>query len=274
MADVEAQGGLGRKDGKLTVGIWLGLSTGWATVAIDRPPAALGAPHAPCISYLMQCGKRVNTLRLASSELPSSAAIGRTLAASVATVLASMRCFDITSDAAWPKVGIGAPSGRVVGVKPSSECYHSREMIATSQAWSLKNIRGAVLRTGSAAPSLCAAHLVPSQLVCATNPVSLPGPTHVDKGYVSALYHVCNTTHYLYTASPSGIMGTGSFELVRGQIRVCLGFIDDRAVFERLGDAASVNLLCPIAKTVILTRCRPHISRERFAQKLEKPLEL
>ena len=38
---VEAQGALGRKDGKLTASIWLGLSTGWAKVAIDRPPAAL-----------------------------------------------------------------------------------------------------------------------------------------------------------------------------------------------------------------------------------------
>ena len=48
------------KDGKLTVGIWLGLSTGWATVTINRPPAALGAPHAPCVSYPTQGGKGVN----------------------------------------------------------------------------------------------------------------------------------------------------------------------------------------------------------------------
>ena len=54
MAHVEAQGGLGRKYGKLTVGIWLGLSTGWATVAIDWPPAALGAPHAPYTCYQVQ----------------------------------------------------------------------------------------------------------------------------------------------------------------------------------------------------------------------------
>ena len=60
MAHVEAQGGLGRKDGKLSVGVWLGLSTGWATVAIDRPPAALGAPHAPWYAYAYQCGKGVN----------------------------------------------------------------------------------------------------------------------------------------------------------------------------------------------------------------------
>ena len=51
MAYVEAQGALGRKDGKLTASTWLGLSTGWATVAIDRPPAALGAPHAPYFTY-------------------------------------------------------------------------------------------------------------------------------------------------------------------------------------------------------------------------------
>ena len=55
-AHVEAQGGLGRKDGKLTVGIWLGLSTGWATVAINRPPAALGSPHAPWYCYPYQGG--------------------------------------------------------------------------------------------------------------------------------------------------------------------------------------------------------------------------
>ena len=67
MAHVEAQGGLGRKDGKLTVGIWLGLSTGWATVAINRPPAALGAPHAPYTSYprySLQGGKGVKVVRL------------------------------------------------------------------------------------------------------------------------------------------------------------------------------------------------------------------
>ena len=52
MAHVEAQGGLGRKDGKLSVGIWLGLSTGWATVAINWSPAALGAPHAPYFAKL------------------------------------------------------------------------------------------------------------------------------------------------------------------------------------------------------------------------------
>ena len=45
---------------RLVYGCWLGLSTGWATVAIDRPQAALGAPHAPCITYGMQGGKGVN----------------------------------------------------------------------------------------------------------------------------------------------------------------------------------------------------------------------
>ena len=40
---VEAQGALGRKDGKLTAGIWLGLSTGWATVGSDRS-ASTAAP--------------------------------------------------------------------------------------------------------------------------------------------------------------------------------------------------------------------------------------
>ena len=68
MAHVEAQGGLGRKDGKLTVGMWLGLSTGRATVAIDRPPAALGAPHAPWISYLIQGGKGVNNHKWVSKD--------------------------------------------------------------------------------------------------------------------------------------------------------------------------------------------------------------
>ena len=57
MAYVEAQGALGRKDGKLTVGTWLGLFIERATVAIDRPPAALGAPHAPWVSYLTRKGK-------------------------------------------------------------------------------------------------------------------------------------------------------------------------------------------------------------------------
>ena len=60
MAYVEAQGALGQKDGKLTASTWLGLFTGWATVAINWPPAALGAPHAPWYAYAYQCGKGVN----------------------------------------------------------------------------------------------------------------------------------------------------------------------------------------------------------------------
>ena len=69
MAHVEAQGGLGRKDGKLTVGIWLGLSTGWATVAIDRPPAALGAPHAPYTSYPVHSVGKAKGLMLTAPAL-------------------------------------------------------------------------------------------------------------------------------------------------------------------------------------------------------------
>ena len=65
MAHVEAQGGLGRKNGKLSVGIWLGLSTGWATVAINRPPAALGAPHAPWNGYPFQRRKGLKKKRTA-----------------------------------------------------------------------------------------------------------------------------------------------------------------------------------------------------------------
>jgi hypothetical protein len=47
-----------------------------------------------------------------------------------------MRCPDIASDAVWRKVGIGAPSGRVVGVKLSSEC--SFAMIVASAEKHLK----------------------------------------------------------------------------------------------------------------------------------------
>ena len=64
-AHVEAQGaGWARTKKKMVQAhgwflptFWLGLSvhcTGWATVAINRPPAALGAPHAPCSSYPTQ----------------------------------------------------------------------------------------------------------------------------------------------------------------------------------------------------------------------------
>ena len=64
------------------------------------------------------------------------------MAASVATVLACMRCPDIASDAVWRKVGIGAPSGRVVVVKPSSEC--SFAMIVASA----ENIRNSSIKCG------------------------------------------------------------------------------------------------------------------------------
>ena len=53
-----------------------------------------------------------------------------------------MRRPDIASDAVWRKVGIGAPSGRVVVVKPSSEC--SFAMIVASA----ENIRNSSIKCG------------------------------------------------------------------------------------------------------------------------------
>ena len=71
------------------------------------------------------------------------------MAGSVATVLACMRRPDIASDAVWRKVGVGAPSGRVVVVKSSSEC--SFAMIVASA----ENIRNSSIKCGYEASFRC-----------------------------------------------------------------------------------------------------------------------
>ena len=71
------------------------------------------------------------------------------MAGSVATVLACMRRPDIASDAVWRKVGVGAPSGRVVVVKSSSEC--SFAMIVASA----ENIRNSSIKCGYEASVRC-----------------------------------------------------------------------------------------------------------------------
>jgi hypothetical protein len=60
-----------------------------------------------------------------------------------------MRRPDIASDAVWRKVGVGAPSGRVVVVKSSSEC--SFAMIIASA----ENIRNSSIKYGYEASVSC-----------------------------------------------------------------------------------------------------------------------
>ena len=60
-----------------------------------------------------------------------------------------MRRPDIASDAVWRKVGVGAPSGRVVVVKSSSEC--SFAMIVASA----ENIRNSSIKCGYEASFRC-----------------------------------------------------------------------------------------------------------------------